>query len=178
MRNIDRPHSFLFLFQALLGSYSGGNETIFNEALVSNDALQHVLKGYDDLIIKVVTARETAQSQGNAGGGGGGGDLISLSPSTNELNGGQSGTAPATMTEADILGLLDDVSVPNANAQEGPVPKIAPPPLPPSTAPRAAAPLPDLMSMDSMEPLQPVQPVQPGFVVMGSPIEHNPEHKS
>lgn len=49
-----------------LSSYDGSDETVFESALESNDALQNVLSGYEDIITRITVARHSAAANGGA----------------------------------------------------------------------------------------------------------------
>lgn len=115
--------------QSQLASYSGENETVFASALVSNDAIQNVLSSYDDIIMRVTSAREYMLASGNSGASGN--TVNSHFPSSIDAS---------NMSEEEIVRRL------YAQEQERAAPSTPATPPPPSVAE-----LPDLMSMDSME---------------------------
>ena len=49
-----------------LSSYDGSDETVFESALESNDALQNVLSGYEDILTRITVARHSAAANGGA----------------------------------------------------------------------------------------------------------------
>ena len=103
-----------------LSSYDGGDERVFEAALESNDALQNVLSGYEDILMRVTMARHSAAA---------GAAAAAAHPSRAGADAGGGAVAgavdPTNMSEEEIIRRLEQ--------QSG----------------GAAPPLPDLIRMDS-----------------------------
>lgn len=78
--------------QEQLSQYSGNDERIFQSALESNDAIQNVLSSYDNIMLRVVSAREESLNTPNDSRGG-----VLQSPTSID---------PTTMTEQEIIDRL------------------------------------------------------------------------